>query len=90
MVHEPVEVSWRDGTGAEQTCTGFIKDYSRSGARIEIAQPLRVQTRLQVNVREQRLSASVKSCTRAPFGFTIGLEFAPDFEGILTVPRRTA
>jgi hypothetical protein len=84
---EPVEVRWTDARG-DQAYPGYLRDYSRSGARIEMEQPIRLQTPVQVTIKDRQLSGSVKSCARNAFGFTLGLEFAADYEGVLTALRR--
>jgi hypothetical protein len=80
---EPIELHWADGAGPEETCTGLLRDVSRSGAGIQLARPVRLQTLVRLTVRNTELKARVKSCIRAGSKFVLGLQFEPEFQGIL-------
>jgi hypothetical protein len=82
--NEQVGVSWRDETGVDQACTGILMDVSRSGARVRLERPVRAKAAVRVVIRDKELSGSVKSCVRARAGFLLGLEFDPEFQGIVT------
>lgn len=89
QMDEPAELHWTDPNGASQQCTGFVRDYSRSGVCIETERAVRVETKVQLRIRDQQLSGSVKSCRRSAGGLILGLELDPGSEGALQAPQGT-
>ncbi len=79
----PVEVHWTDAAGPEQMCAGILRDFSRTGARIQIARPVRLQTFVRVIVRNTELKGRVHYCVRSLAGYMLGLQFEPESQGIL-------
>lgn len=86
-VYEPVEVGWAEAAG--QVFPGVVRDVSRSGARIELDRPIRLETLVQITLRDQTVTARVSSCARSRNGFLLGLELDAAGRGLLTRPRRT-
>jgi len=70
-----------------QECPGFLRELSRSGARVESERPIGVQTPVQITVRNQKITAHVTFCTRTPAGFMLGLEVDSASQGLLMMPR---
>lgn len=80
--NEPVELSWSgDAVG------GVLRDFSRSGARIDVDRPIPVGTTAQMTIRGEQLRVEVRSCEQSPSGYTAGVEFEPDSQGKLKRPR---
>jgi hypothetical protein len=69
-----VEVSW-DSQGESGSLSGLIEDRSASGIGIQVPKPLPLGTRILVKLHEQELSAIVRRCIRAEFGFLVGASF---------------
>jgi len=75
--NDPVEVSWPGGTGS-----GILRDYSRSGARIEMEHPVKVGTEAHIKVRGLELAGQIRSCVRTQTAaHLLGIEFDPEFQG---------
>jgi hypothetical protein len=73
-----VDIGWSDGEGNNKCQRFHAIDVSDSGMQIEITEPLR--ERSYVNVRAEKLgvhgTASVRSCIRKGLKYRVGLEFS--------------
>jgi hypothetical protein len=85
--HEVVELRW-ESNGAAHECPGFLRDLSRSGARIESERSVPVRTTVRVTIRNQEIAARVRFCTRRPTGFMLGLELDSTSAELFATPRR--
>jgi PilZ domain len=80
--HDVVELRW-EGSGAAHECPGFLRDLSRSGARVESERSIEVQTPVQIVIRNQKRTARVTFCIRTPTGFMVGLDLTPHLRNSL-------
>jgi len=80
---EHVEVCWSDDAGVDQSCTGVLQDFSRSGARIRFDRPVRTKTKVRLTIGAKVLRGAVRSCVRLQSGYMLGIEFDPEYQGIL-------
>jgi hypothetical protein len=80
---EPVELRWSDAGGIERRCLGLLRELSRSGARIQSERAVQLQNTVRILVRGSEHLARVRSCVRAERSYMLGLEFDPEFQGIL-------
>ena len=86
--HEVVELRW-EASGSTHECPGFLRNLSRSGARVESERPIGVHTPVQITVRNQKITAHVTFCTQTPTGFLVGVEMDSASRGLLMTPNRT-
>jgi hypothetical protein len=82
-MNEPVELRWSDSAGVARNCVGFMRELSRSGARIQSERAVQLQTSVRVFVGGSEHPARVRSCSRAERSFMIGLEFDVESQGVL-------
>src|SRR5579871_4474665 len=80
---EPVELRWFDTAGNERSCRGLLREFSRSGARVQSERAVQLQTSVRVSVRDSEHLARVRSCVRAESSYMLGLEFDPKSHGTL-------
>jgi hypothetical protein len=90
VTNQPVELRWTGADGSDQGCAGTMRDFSRSGARIELDRPVPVQTAVQVALGEQKLGTRIASCVRAKAAYLVGVEFDPEFQGVIKKSNKTA
>ncbi len=76
IVSRPVLISWRDGVGLRQS-NGFCQDVSAGGMSLELPFPLKVRTRLNVQMSEAKLSrlGVVRRCTCNGPRYVVGVKF---------------
>ena len=74
----PIQIAWKDRSGADRYVNGRSLDVSPSGMRIEISEPIDKQTYLTVQCVALGLhgTASVRSCARKGMKYVLGLEFS--------------
>jgi len=65
------------------TATGKLRDLSRSGARLSLDRPIRVETPVRVALGGVPVTGRVSSCSKQETGYTLGVVFDPEFEGVL-------
>ena len=77
FVGRPVLISWRDGVGLRQSDEGFCQDVSVGGMALEWPFPLKVGTRLSLQISEARLSGTgvVRRCTPIGPRYVVGVKF---------------
>ena len=77
IVGRPVLISWRDGVGLRQSDEGFCKDVSAGGMSLALPFPLKVRTRLNVQMSESKLSrvGVVRRCTCNGPRYVVGVKF---------------
>ena len=75
-VGRPVLISWRDAVGLRQS-DGFCQDVSTGGMSLELPFPLKVRTRLKVQMSEANLSrvGVVRRCTCVGPRYVVGVKF---------------
>jgi len=76
------ELCW-GASGDVAVCSGMIRNVSRSGAQIRLTRPVRVGTTIQIKKQDRDVRAKVVACTRAGPEYVLGVEFYPEFEGVL-------
>ena len=74
----PIQIVWKDRTGADRYVNGRTLDVSVSGMRVEISEPIDKQTYVTMQCAALGLhgTASVRSCTRKGMKYVLGLEFS--------------
>jgi len=74
----PIQIVWKDRSGADRFVTGKTLDISVAGMRVEISEPIDKQTyvTMQCTALALRGTASVRSCTRKGMKYILGLEFS--------------
>jgi hypothetical protein len=74
----PIQIAWKDRSGADRYVNGRSLDVSPAGMRIEISEPIDKQTYLTVQCVALGLhgTASVRSCARKGMKYVLGLEFS--------------
>jgi hypothetical protein len=85
--NESVEIHWPEPGGPEIAATGVLKDISRTGARIQMERPIRVQTAIRMAFRDLSLNARVTSCVRVQSTYLLGVEFDTEFQGLSKSPN---
>ncbi|HWZ30686.1 MAG TPA: PilZ domain-containing protein [Bryobacteraceae bacterium] len=86
--YENIEIGWAGDAGVDQKCPGVLRDLSRSGARIQLDRPIRLQTPLRIGIRDMELRGRVASCVLVESTYMVGVEFDPEFQGkIKTRPK---
>lgn len=88
-IEESVDLKWQDASGAAVNGTGMMQDLSASGARIRVSHSIPVQSLLAVSFNGKEVRATVRYCVRKHGEFVAGLEFLPEYQGILRPPRKT-
>ena len=73
-----IELSWADGSAS-----GKLTDLSRSGARLALDCPIRVGTPVRVMVGGVLVTGRVASCLKPVEGYSLGIEFDPEFQSVL-------
>jgi hypothetical protein len=78
--HETVRLSWEDRSGHACMVRGKGIDRSKTGLKIETADPIETRTFVQVQAERCGLvgMACVRHCTRKGLRYVVGLEFARD------------
>jgi len=74
----PIQIAWKDRSGADRYVNGRSLDVSPSGMRIEISEPIDKQTYLTLQCVALGFhgTASVRSCARKGMKYVVGLEFS--------------
>jgi PilZ domain len=77
-VSSPAKIVWQDRNGRDCFMNGQALDVSASGIRVEVADPIEMQTYVTVQCSALSLHgrASVRSCTRKGMKYILGLEFS--------------
>jgi len=86
---ESVDLKWQDASGAPLKGVGTMQDLSASGARIRVSHSIPVQAALAVAFNGKEVIATVRYCVRKHGEFVAGIEFLPEYQGILRPPPRT-
>lgn len=81
-VTETVELHWTEPAASLQ-CAGQVCELSISGARIRVPRPIRVQTRIRLALRGRELQGKVRYCTREEAEYMLGIEFDPEYHGVV-------
>jgi hypothetical protein len=79
---QQVRLSWPDGAAS-----GTLLDLSRSGARVGLDQPVRINTAVRLTLDQTEASAQVRSCVKESTGYVLGVEFDPECQGVLKRKR---
>jgi hypothetical protein len=85
---ENVELQWRGALGPDVRSSGLMLDLSMSGARIRLDRPVAMKTAVTVIVKGREIPATVRYCIRAKTAFIAGVEFQPEYQGILRLNWR--
>jgi len=88
-IDESVDLKWQDPSGAAVKGTGMMQDLSASGARLRVNYAIPVQSSLAVSFNGKEVQATVRYCVRKHGEFVAGIEFLPEYQGILRPPART-
>jgi hypothetical protein len=74
----PVQIAWKDRSGADKYVSGRSVDISPSGMRVEVSEPIDKQTYLTLQCLALGLhgTASVRNCSRKGLKYVLGLEFS--------------
>ena len=72
---EHVQVRWQDPAGKTVDLDGEVAEISQSGARLHLAKPIRVLTRVQVDRGEAHLKGKVRYCLPQNGRYSVGVEF---------------
>lgn len=77
----PVGIMWRDAAGDEKFMIAPMQDISKSGAGLEIVEPLPVRSFVTLRAGKLGLHgrASVRYCSSHGLKFRIGVEFTGGF-----------
>ncbi len=88
-IDESVDLRWQDASGATLKGTGMMQDLSASGARVRVTHSIPVQSPLVVAFNGKEVLATVRYCVRKHGEFVAGIEFLPEYQGILHPAPRT-
>jgi hypothetical protein len=83
-----IAVRWTDETGSQKSKEAHGVDLSRSGARFQLREPIRVGTPVLVDAHQYNVrgTGSVRHCTRRGNFFTIGVLFDPEASSTVRLP----
>lgn len=87
---EKVDLRWQDASGIEVHADAIMHDLSASGAQVHSNRSIPVQTPLAVAFQGKEVRATVRYCVRAHDHCVLGIEFLPEYHGILRPPRKTS
>lgn len=55
----------------------FLEDISTGGMGLRTDTPFAVGSTLQIEVRDQTMSVTIRHCSRVGFGYQLGVELVP-------------
>jgi hypothetical protein len=73
-----VEISWQPASGQLRSGSALMEDISPSGMGLRVRTALPVGSLVQIKARNQLRTATVRSCVRADYEYSIGIQFCPD------------
>jgi hypothetical protein len=75
LCSELVAVLWQNRRGHHGESVGVLEDYSGSGANLFMSDSLDIGDAVRLSAGRYEFSATVRSCSSAPTGFFVGLQF---------------
>ena len=75
LCSELVAVLWQNRRGRHGESIGVLEDYSGSGANLFMSDSLDVGDAVRLSAGRFEFAATVRSCSSAPTGFFVGLQF---------------
>jgi hypothetical protein len=75
LCSELVAVLWQNRRGRHGESVGVLEDYSGSGANLFMQDSLDIGDAVRVSAGRFEFAATVRSCSSAPTGFFVGLQF---------------
>jgi len=76
LCSELVAVIWQNRRGRQGESIGVLEDYSGSGANLFMSDSLDVGDSVRLSAGRFEVAATVRSCSSAPTGYFVGLQFA--------------
>lgn len=86
---EKVDLRWQDASGVDVHGAAIMHDLSASGAQVHSNRTIPVQTPVTVAFQGKEVRATVRYCVRAHNHCVLGIEFLPEYQGILRPPSKT-
>lgn len=68
-------IRWMDSKGSPTACVGIVRDYSRTGLRLDMGRPVALGSSLSVRVNGHQFAGAVRYCTPAQSHYSVGIEF---------------